>query len=69
MLQSRDICVKYNLDSVRFVYSGAAPLGEETIRELQGRYPKWTIAQAYGEFGSPSQEVRRKTLILAGQKV
>ncbi|KAH8897961.1 acetyl-CoA synthetase-like protein [Thozetella sp. PMI_491] len=48
MLQSHDICSKYNLDSVRLVYSGAAPLGQETTKELQEIYPKWTIVQAYG---------------------
>ncbi|KAI1869798.1 hypothetical protein JX265_002030 [Neoarthrinium moseri] len=48
MLQSRDVCSKYDLSSVRFVYSGAAPLGEETIEDLKKIYPKWTVAQAYG---------------------
>jgi acyl-coenzyme A synthetase/AMP-(fatty) acid ligase len=49
MIQMKDCCSKYDLSSVRFVYSGAAPLGEETIKELNAIYPKWTIAQAYGE--------------------
>jgi hypothetical protein len=49
MLQCRDICKKFDLSSVRFVYSGAAPLGQETIQELLELYPKWTVAQAYGE--------------------
>ncbi|SPO01635.1 probable phenylacetyl-CoA ligase [Cephalotrichum gorgonifer] len=48
MLQNKDICRKYDLSSVRFVFSGAAPLGDETIREVQEMYPAWTIAQAYG---------------------
>jgi acyl-coenzyme A synthetase/AMP-(fatty) acid ligase len=48
MLQSRDICSKFDLSSVRFVYSGAAPLGEETVRELKKIYPSWTVAQGYG---------------------
>jgi long-subunit acyl-CoA synthetase (AMP-forming) len=48
MLQSRDLCRKYNLSSVRLVYSGAAPLGEETIEELLQIYPTWTVVQAYG---------------------
>ncbi|KAF3010343.1 hypothetical protein E8E14_008306 [Neopestalotiopsis sp. 37M] len=48
MIQMKDCCSKYDLSSVRFVYSGAAPLGEETIKELNAIYPKWTIAQAYG---------------------
>ncbi|KAK7424611.1 hypothetical protein QQZ08_008494 [Neonectria magnoliae] len=48
MLRSKETCQNYNLSSVRFVYSGAAPLGKETIEEMKQMYPKWTIAQAYG---------------------
>lgn len=48
MLQQKDVCRKYDLSSVRFVFSGAAPLGAETIQEIKEMYPTWTIAQAYG---------------------
>ncbi|KAF4448153.1 4-coumarate-- ligase-like 7, partial [Fusarium albosuccineum] len=48
LLQMRHICAEYDLNSVQFLYSGAAPLGEETIREIQSIYPGWTIGQAYG---------------------
>lgn len=48
MLRNKKTCQKYDLSSVRFVYSGAAPLGNETIEEVQKMYPTWTIAQAYG---------------------
>lgn len=48
MLQNKKLCSKYDLSSVRFVFSGAAPLGEETTQELLGMYPKWIIGQAYG---------------------
>ncbi|KAK0752619.1 4-coumarate-CoA ligase 2 [Schizothecium vesticola] len=48
MLQSHDICKRYDLSSVRFVFSGAAPLGQETIQNLLEIYPTWTVAQAYG---------------------
>ncbi|KAH8682087.1 hypothetical protein BX600DRAFT_447723 [Xylariales sp. PMI_506] len=48
MLQLQDLCSKYDLSSVRFVYSGAAPLGEETILQLQKLYPTWAVGQAYG---------------------
>ncbi|KAM0350579.1 hypothetical protein ACHAPU_003063 [Fusarium lateritium] len=48
ILRSKEICAKYDLSSVRFVYCGAAPLGKETIHEVNGLYPDWTIAQAYG---------------------
>lgn len=52
MLRMQNICAKYDLSSVRFLFSGAAPLGEETIREFGRIYPKWTIAQAYGTFST-----------------
>ncbi|KAG8669331.1 hypothetical protein FPOAC1_008723 [Fusarium poae] len=48
ILRFKDICAKYDLSSVKFVYCGAAPLGEETIRDMSSLYPDWTIAQAYG---------------------
>ncbi|CAF3581295.1 hypothetical protein FGSG_05761 [Fusarium graminearum PH-1] len=48
ILRFKDICAKYDLSSVKFVYCGAAPLGEETIRDMSTLYPDWTIAQAYG---------------------
>ena len=49
VLRFKDICAKYDLSSVKFVYCGAAPLGEETIRDMKSLYPDWTIAQAYGQ--------------------
>jgi len=49
MLNSQDICKKYDLSSLRFVYSGAAPLGEETIQQVARLYPSWTVGQAYGK--------------------
>jgi acyl-CoA synthetase (AMP-forming)/AMP-acid ligase II len=50
MLQGKEVCKKYDLRSVRFVFSGAAPLGEETMKELEQLIPSSTVAQAYGEF-------------------
>lgn len=38
----------YNLESVRTIFTGAAPLGFETAEELQKQYPKWKIKQGYG---------------------
>ncbi|KAF5664717.1 putative phenylacetyl ligase [Fusarium heterosporum] len=48
MLDKREICQKYDLSSVRFVYTGAAPLGRETVDDLLGLYPKWRLGQGYG---------------------
>ncbi|KAF5538971.1 cytochrome P450 monooxygenase 8B1 [Fusarium phyllophilum] len=50
ILSNQDKCQKYNLDSVRLVFSGAAPLGGETIQKLLELYPKWRISQGYGTF-------------------
>ncbi|KAF4965387.1 hypothetical protein FSARC_6801 [Fusarium sarcochroum] len=48
MLDKREVCRKYDLSSVRFVYTGAAPLGKETVDDLLGLYPKWRLGQGYG---------------------
>ncbi|KAF5689291.1 phenylacetyl ligase [Fusarium circinatum] len=48
MLDRRDLCRKYDLSSVRFVYTGAAPLGKETVDDLLSLYPKWRLGQGYG---------------------
>ncbi|KAF5562482.1 phenylacetyl ligase [Fusarium phyllophilum] len=48
MLDRRELCRKYDLSSVRFVYTGAAPLGKETVDDLLGLYPKWRLGQGYG---------------------
>ncbi|KJZ75725.1 hypothetical protein HIM_04882 [Hirsutella minnesotensis 3608] len=45
---NRDKCAKYDLSSVRWVFSGAAPLGTEVIQNLKKLYPKWKIGQGYG---------------------
>lgn len=39
---------KYDLSSVTSIFTGAAPLGEETADELQRRFPTWAIRQGYG---------------------
>ncbi|KAF5974698.1 phenylacetyl ligase [Fusarium coicis] len=48
MLDRRELCHKYDLSSVRFVYTGAAPLGKETVDDLLSLYPKWRLGQGYG---------------------
>ncbi|GJN81302.1 hypothetical protein PLIIFM63780_004835 [Purpureocillium lilacinum] len=49
MISNRDKCDKYDLSSVRWVFSGAAPLGSEVIDDLLKRYPSWRIGQGYGK--------------------
>ncbi|KAF0639718.1 hypothetical protein FPSE5266_05425 [Fusarium pseudograminearum] len=47
MLNNAEKCKKYNLESLRFVYTGAAPLGQETVDSVRKMYPKWHIGQGY----------------------
>ncbi|KAK1833092.1 hypothetical protein QBC39DRAFT_346771 [Podospora conica] len=48
MLSSRETCKKYDLSSVRVMYTGAAPTGKETVEDLLKLYPSWNICQGYG---------------------
>jgi len=48
MAKNQTACSKYDLSSVRSVFTGAAPLGAETADELQKLYPDWKIRQGYG---------------------
>jgi acyl-coenzyme A synthetase/AMP-(fatty) acid ligase len=50
MASGQEKCRKYDLSSVRCVFSGAAPLGEELIKDIGKLYPKWHMVQGYGEF-------------------
>lgn len=55
LITNQQVVAKYNLDSVRCVFSGAAPLGIETQEAANKMYPKWKIGQGYGAFPhSPS---------------
>ncbi|WZH48780.1 Putative phenylacetyl ligase [Fusarium acuminatum] len=48
MLSNQAECAKYDLSTVRFIFSGAAPLGKETIAHLNQVWPSWRICQGYG---------------------
>ena len=39
---------KYDLSSVWTIFTGAAPLGQETAEDLQKIFPSWKIRQGYG---------------------
>ena len=49
VIRNQDICSQYDLSSVRFLVTGAAPLGAETAEAITKLYPKWRVGQAYGE--------------------
>lgn len=48
MLRLRDECAKFDLSSVRTLFTGAAPLGGETAADFQKVYPNVLIRQGYG---------------------
>jgi long-subunit acyl-CoA synthetase (AMP-forming) len=48
LLKNTDICSKYDLSSVRFIYTGAAPLGAETHEDVVKSFPGWNVGQGYG---------------------
>lgn len=51
MLSCKEECKKYDLSSVRTLYTGAAPTGKETVEEMLKWFPKWRICQGYGTLG------------------
>lgn len=48
MVKQREACSKYDLSSVKAIFTGAAPLGQETAEDLAKQYPSWKIRQGYG---------------------
>lgn len=54
MLSSKDLLKKYDLSSVRLIYTGAAPLGKETAEEIHRLFPNWHIGQGYGTTSTSS---------------
>ncbi|KAK2001108.1 AMP-binding enzyme [Colletotrichum falcatum] len=48
IIRNQELCNKYDLTCVRWVYTGAAPLGSETVEDLRKLYPKWHVGQGYG---------------------
>ncbi|KAL1956752.1 hypothetical protein VTO42DRAFT_6805 [Malbranchea cinnamomea] len=48
MLRNKDLCNKFDLSSVKSLFTGAAPLGAEPASEMQQWQPNWHIRQGYG---------------------
>ncbi|KAL4789690.1 hypothetical protein BDV19DRAFT_394841 [Aspergillus venezuelensis] len=57
MIQNIVQCRAYELSSVRSVFTGAAPLGEETALQLQDTCPGIIIRQAYANLTETSTAV------------
>lgn len=50
MLRNKDLLRQYDMSSVKCMFTGAAPLGAETAKELHEVFPKWAIRQGYGQY-------------------
>ncbi|KGO77992.1 protein of unknown function DUF4009 [Penicillium italicum] len=48
MLGTQDVCSKYDLSSVKLLFTGAAPLGMEIAADFLKFYPNILIRQGYG---------------------
>ncbi|CZT48477.1 probable phenylacetyl-CoA ligase [Rhynchosporium secalis] len=48
LAKNQSVCSKFDLSSVKAIFTGAAPLGAETAEDLQKIYPEWKIRQGYG---------------------
>lgn len=48
MTKNKPVLDKFDLSSVRTIFTGAAPLGGEVADLLQKQYPRWVIRQGYG---------------------
>jgi acyl-CoA synthetase (AMP-forming)/AMP-acid ligase II len=49
LIRNAELCKSYDLNSVRFAMSGAAPLGKETITQIAQLFPRWKLGQGYGK--------------------
>jgi acyl-coenzyme A synthetase/AMP-(fatty) acid ligase len=52
MTKNQQLLAKYDLSSVWSLFTGAAPLGQETAEDLQKIFPSWKIRQGYGRLRS-----------------
>jgi len=48
MTKNKPLLDKYDLSSVWSIFTGAAPLGQETAEDLSKIFPSWKIRQGYG---------------------
>ena len=48
MTKNKPLMDQYDLSAVKSIFTGAAPLGQETADDLAKQRPTWAIRQAYG---------------------
>lgn len=49
MTKNAKVLAQYDLSSVWSLFTGAAPLGQETAEDMQKLFPSWKIRQGYGK--------------------
>lgn len=54
MVNNVKLIERYDLSSVKSLFTGAAPLGAETAMALQEQHPTWKIRQGYGKLSTLS---------------
>ncbi|CAI4210832.1 unnamed protein product [Parascedosporium putredinis] len=70
LLRNQALISKYDVSSLRVLYSGAAPLGSETIDEVLKIWPHWRICQGYaGTSGSLVPGAAAKLIDFEGNEV
>ncbi|GAM38805.1 hypothetical protein TCE0_033f09841 [Talaromyces pinophilus] len=48
MVKNKHLLTKFDLSSVKSIFTAAAPLGKEVAQEIVDQYPDWKVRQAYG---------------------
>ena len=64
MAKNKAALDRFNLSSIQGIFTGAAPLGAETAKELQSQYPSWKIRQGYGKKRRPVSAVLGSRLLI-----
>ena len=56
MSKNKALLDQYDLSFVKVIFTGAAPLGQETANDLNKQYPNWLIRQGYGKKPPPPDQ-------------
>ena len=48
MTKNKSLCDRFDLSAVTGIFTGAAPLGQETAEDLLKQHPSWKIRQGFG---------------------
>lgn len=50
LLRHHELAKAHDLNSVRNLHTGAAPLGPEVVEQVLKHWPHWHIGQGYGAY-------------------